>query len=201
MTTKIQLSAAEQQLMCDAGVILTKNAVLEKMRLLLEGVQQRQTEAQKGFETFLPPEVFRTSPKIARGENYGGLPWLMLDYPRLFTPTDTFAIRTFFWWGRFFSCTLQLSGIYRAPFQQKLQKAFDLLAPQHYIGTGPDAWQHHFEPENYTPISQLGQKGFETFLTGQPHIKIAARLPLEDWPNAEEGLYRHWQLYLNILSA
>ena len=51
------------------------------------------------------------SAKISKGENMG-LPWVMLDYPRLFGQEDVLAIRTMFWWGHCFSVTLHLKGRY-----------------------------------------------------------------------------------------
>ena len=201
MTTKIQLSHAEMQLMCNADVILTKNVVLQKTTALLESVQEAQLNHQKENETFLPQEVFSVPPKISRGENYNGLPWLVLDYPRLFTRTDTFAIRTFFWWGRFFSSTLQLSGFYKNLFQNKIAAAYPFLAQSHFIGIGADAWQHHFEADNYQPISQMSQKEFETFVTDHSFIKIATPFPLSSWPGANELLLNSWKGYLKILST
>lgn len=201
MTTKIQLSHAEMQLMGNADFILTKNRVLQKTKALLEEVQNEQVAAQKGFETFLAPEVFAMPPKISRGENYLGLPYLILDYPRLFQPRQTFAIRTFFWWGRFFSSTLQLSGDPKFDLQKKLVAAFDELAPHHFIGINRDPWQHHFEEDNYKPISYFSQKEWETFLFVQEHIKIARQFPLTDWPQAPTFLFNSWRQYLKILSA
>lgn len=201
MTTKIQLSPAEMQLMCNADFILTKNKVLQKIKALLEEVQNRQVEAQKGFETFLGSEVFAVPPKISRGENYLGLPYLILDYPRIFHPHQTFAIRTFFWWGRFFSCTLQLSGDPKFDLQQKLVAAFDQLAPHHFVGVNTDPWQHHFEEDNYKSIAQFSQKEFETFLFAQQHIKIARPFPLTDWEQASTLLFESWKTYLQIVSA
>ena len=200
MTTKIQLSNAEMQLMCNADFILTKNRVLQKTKHLLEEVQQAQVAAQKGFETF-SAEVFAAPPKISRGENYLGLPYLILDYPRLLQPQQTFAIRTFFWWGRFFSSTLQLSGDPKFDFQEKIAAAFDVLAPHYFVGVNPDPWQHHFERDNYKAVSQFSQKGFETFLKEREHIKIARRFDLTEWPSAETLLFNCWKAYLQILSA
>ena len=201
MTTKIQLSDAEMQLMCNADFILTKNKVLHKIKSLLEEVQMAQLDAQKDFETFLPAPVFSIPPKISRGENYNGLPYLILDYPRLFTPTDTFAIRTFFWWGRFFSCTLQLSGDYKLANQKKLAAAYPLLSTQHSIGINPDPWQHHFEDDNYVQVANLSQKDFETFLQECDHVKLAIRFPLTDWPQAVDLLSNSWLQYLQLLRA
>ena len=201
MTTKIQLSNAEMQLMCNADFILTKNKVLHKTKTLLEEVQMAQLEAQKDLETFLPAPLFSIPPKISRGENYNGLPYLILDYPRLFTPADTFAIRTFFWWGRFFSCTLQLSGQPKLDYQKKLAAAYPQLAAHHYIGISPDPWQHHFEEDNYVAVANFSQKDFETFLLEHEHIKIAVRFPLTDWPQAVPLLSNSWLQYLQLLRA
>ena len=71
------------------------------------------------------PEVIKTStPKISKGENYKDLPYVMLDYPRCFQKEKTIAIRTFFWWGNFFSINLQLSGEYKEQALPSLQSNF-----------------------------------------------------------------------------
>jgi len=44
MRAKIQLSPAEQRLISNADVILTKNRVLQKMLQLLQGVQEQQVQ-------------------------------------------------------------------------------------------------------------------------------------------------------------
>ena len=54
--------------------------------------------------------IVQSTPKIAKGENYLQLPYVLLDYPRCFDKENIFAIRTMFWWGNFFSITLHLSG-------------------------------------------------------------------------------------------
>ena len=69
-----------------------------------------QENVNRGFN--LPEEVLIQSPKISRGENYNGLPYVMLDYPRCFGKEDVFAMRTMFWWGNFFSITWHLKGKY-----------------------------------------------------------------------------------------
>ena len=50
------------------------------------------------------------SGKISRGENYRGLPYLILDYPAYFSQKDIFAFRTMFWWGHFFQCRTTSTG-------------------------------------------------------------------------------------------
>src|SRR4051812_46777397 len=110
---KIQLSATEMELIRNAEVILTKNRILEKVRRLLEEVQEAQLQVIKNNQWQDHP-LFQLSPKISKGENYMGLPYLILDHPRIAQPEGLFFIRTMFWWGRFFSSTLQVSGLYKA---------------------------------------------------------------------------------------
>src|SRR5689334_2264068 len=108
--TKIQLLPAEMELIASPDIILTKNAILQKIKLFLERLQVKQMDILKDHSPRLPAEVLKISPKISRGENYKGLPWLVLDNPRFFQHNNIFAIRTMFWWGNFFSITLHLSG-------------------------------------------------------------------------------------------
>ena len=108
--TKIALSAKELELVCNKEWILTKHAIVQKVITLfgraLEDMQQQVEQRIHG----LPAAVNGQSPKISKGENFQSLPYVMLDYPRYFHKENTLAIRTFFWWGNFFSVTLHLSG-------------------------------------------------------------------------------------------
>src|SRR5690349_3943554 len=123
--TKIQLSPFEMDLLNNSEWILTKNKIIKKAQRLLEEVQENIVHHVKESAINLPAEVIAISPKISKGENYLGLPWLMLDYPRYFGKENLrpegplsrqagiFAIRTMFWWGNFFSTTFHLSGEYK----------------------------------------------------------------------------------------
>src|SRR5688572_20484305 len=106
--TNVKLSKEELGMVTDAGLILTKNRIIQKVYDLFGEVSMVYQQQHDRF----PVEVVAVSPKISRGENYRGLPWVMLDYPRRFSQADVFAIRSFFWWGGFFSFTLQLKGSY-----------------------------------------------------------------------------------------
>ena len=123
--TKIHLSAKEIQLAGNTRIILTKNRIMEKTRVLLGYLQSEYRESLVQSE--LPPDLVKSSPKISRGENYKGLPWLVLDYPRRFGAENIFAIRTMFWWGNFFSITLHLSGELKAQVEDKLIASFKSL--------------------------------------------------------------------------
>src|SRR5688572_33065082 len=106
--SKIRLSPAELELFSDAQVILTKNSIIQKTVALLSHVQEVLLPQAPSFIQATSP-----SPKISKGENYKGLPYVILDYPRIAKAQDLFFIRSMFWWGQLFSSTLQVSGSYR----------------------------------------------------------------------------------------
>src|SRR6185436_1888331 len=120
MQTKIQFLPAEMELVSSPDIILTKNAILQKIKSFLEELQLKQQDVLQKYSSHLPEEPLKISPKISRGENYKGLPWLVLDNPRYFQHNNIFAIRTMFWWGNFFSITLHVSGNNKAKFLERI---------------------------------------------------------------------------------
>lgn len=140
------------------------------------------------------------TPKISKGENYMGLPYLVMDYPRIFRGEDIFTIRTLFWWGHFFSSTLQLSGLYKMKYINHLEELYQLLKEKDfYIGIQSDPWQHHFQEENYQPIKEMDEQSFTRTMREADHIKIAAKWPLGDWQFAANELFACWKYYLELL--
>lgn len=192
---KIRLSPPELELFCNAEMILTKNTVLQKTVELLSNVQNEVLARM--------PALFQTSPypKISKGENYLGLPYVVLDYPRIAGGEDLFFIRSFFWWGNFYSSTLQLSGRFKTDFCEKVERAYPLLAATGYfVGTGEDPWVHHFQESNYRKISGLSAGAFATVLEERKHIKVAAHWPLPEWDAAEKNLVKSWSLLMELIA-
>lgn len=194
--TKVSLSPFEFDLVSDPNWLLVKNNIIEK-------VYERFGALSSEFQALLaqpvlPETVTAISPKIARGEKYEGLPWLMLDYPRKFSNGDIFAIRTFFWWGHFFSITLQLSGSYMHAYLPRITNAFEAgLLNDAFISCGADAWQHHFRADNMLPISdallkRAAEIGF---------LKIGFNIPIKEWDDADVFLLDRFKRLLNMLSA
>lgn len=192
---KIHLSSAETELMLNAEIILTKNRVLEKIRSLLEGIMEQQTAFVENHGLLAAP-AFMVSPKISRGENYLGLPWLILDFPRRSGGEDLFFVRTMFWWGRFFSSTLHLAGRYRQAAREQIAGAYPLLC-DYFIGVSEDPWQHHFEATNYQPINRLTEQQFR-LACDKAHLKIAKKWPLERWQQAPPELYKNWEFLIKM---
>jgi hypothetical protein len=88
--TNVKLSAQELGLVTNRDWLLMKRDILEKAASLLASVQDRMdahTRLQTALRSYALPA---TMPKISKGENYRGFPYLVLDHPRVL------AVRMFF---------------------------------------------------------------------------------------------------------
>ncbi|MGV3527596.1 MAG: hypothetical protein ACO1OO_01780 [Flavisolibacter sp.] len=193
--SKIHLSQSELDLFCNEDIILTKNRIIQKTIDLLLSLQQRMTD-------YRPPvTLFEVPPKITRGENYLGLPFVILDYPRRSAGQELFFIRSMFWWGHFFSSTLHLSGRFVAEKKDLLIENYTVLCERNfYLGINTDPWVHHFEPANYRRLDSFSLDDFGKRLSGAAHIKIAAKWPLREWHSAANTLYDSWKFLADLVA-
>jgi hypothetical protein len=186
--TKIHLSPFEIDLLNNSEWILTKNKIIKKAQRLLEEVQENILQDIKGTAMNLPPEVIAISPKISKGENYLGLPWLMLDFPRYFEKEKIFAIRTMFWWGNYFSMTLHLSGEYKRRYSEAIVRSYEALCQnEFYTCVHEDQWHHHFEKENYLAVKNFTAGDFADHINERSFIKLSCQLSFLEW-NSAPGL-------------
>lgn len=192
-SANVSLSAFEQQLVADAEWILTKNRIIEKVYLLF-GKLSEQYQAHAPLQQ-LPTETLLASPKISKGENYEGLPYVMLDYPRCFGKENVLAIRTFFWWGNFFSITLQLKGMYLEQFRNNIQQQLSAaLYNNAWINVSEEEWMHHFRNDNMQLIRNHGND-----LSEKKMLKIAFQHSFAEWEHAENLLEQSFQHLMQLL--
>src|SRR5205085_6167099 len=98
----------------------------------------------------------KTTGKIFRGENYRKLPYVVLDYPKLFSADNVLAFRTMFWWGNEFSFTLHLQGRALDKFRAAIEKNIHTLQhKQFYFCVNDSPWQYSFTADNYLPLDEL----------------------------------------------
>ncbi|MEQ1797379.1 MAG: hypothetical protein ABL872_05475 [Lacibacter sp.] len=194
-SANVSLSAFEKQLVTDASWILTKNSIIQKVFVLfgeLSKAWQMDAVLQQ-----MPSAINKTPPKISKGENYEGLPYVMLDYPRCFSKEDVFAVRTFFWWGNFFSITLHLKGKYKMQFEQVLADAISRGELNNaWINYADEEWAHHFEHTNMNPVQLTDAAA----LKDKKILKLAYKLDLNDWDSAEDFLKKVFDQYMHILA-
>lgn len=199
---KVTLSPKELELVNNADWILTKNRIIQKVTDLFGEIGNTYRSDAGKYPGFVQSGVFSLEPKISRGEQYQSLPYVMLDYPRVFTQQDIMAIRSFFWWGNHCSIQLVLKGRYLAEYGSSINNYFQLFgkyAPETrdwYIGVGEDPWQHHFEKDNYLPITDWNGSS----VLDLPFLKLAKKIPLQEWDDIDQFMIRHFNRLLAMLT-
>jgi hypothetical protein len=189
---KISLSALEYQLVTDETFILTKNSIIQKVYDLFGSMSVQ-------YENILAKNHSQTldfnAPKISKGENYKGLPYVMLDHPKFFSRNNVLAIRSFFWWGRYFSCTLHVKGIYKEQGMKNIDIALRQQQLKHVlISDGVDEWNHDVS-EGYLPIENM-----YSLMDAMPFIKLVMTHSINEWVTAEEFFTETFQLYVQLLN-
>ena len=199
--SKLMLSAEESAMVRNSDWLLTKNIIIQKAVMLLG-------EAAAGLQIMLqqnpnvPAEVVASSPKIAKGENYKGLPYVMLDYPRLFHRDHVFAFRTMFWWGNFISVTWQMKGKYQEQYSAGIVANHSTLAAANFqVCINEDEWDHDFHNANYKAVDQLSTAEFAVLIRQKPFCKLAVKLPLDTWNVATGRLAEIYQFLFVVMES
>ena len=195
-----ELSNTELEYLLDEKFLLTKRKIQEKLFKLLVEIEQdiKATSLETSFP--FPKGTYLKSGKISKGENYKGLPYNILDYPRLFTKKSVFAYRCMFWWGNHFSTTLHIGGRSKETFGPKLLTNFEALKTQDiYICVNIDPWHYHFEKDNFKHVSQMDVSEFQKIIEERDFIKISNYMPLEEYRHAREFALQNLKRYFSYL--
>lgn len=154
------ITSEDISLFHNADLLLHKRSALEKVAGIL-------SQSGKSLQAFIRdsyPLVHSSagllSPKVSRGENYRGLPYIVLDYPRHFAGDDTFSFRTVFLWGKYVVVSLHIGANW---FQDLNASPFEA-----YFATDDEPWNHYLEegfdffaPQNFDVVkAHLIQAGF-----------------------------------------
>jgi len=188
------VSAEEMEIVTDPAWILTKNSIIAKAVALFAGLSEQWKPA---VHALVPSE-----PKISRGENYKGMPWVVLDYPRSFGKEDIFAIRTMFWWGHYFSVTLHLKGKFKQLYLPVIQQNIAALAAAGFhIGVSGDEWRHELEGGNYRSLEGMTAQEWEAVFARPGFLKFSAKCGLQHWNEAEEEIGRLYNTVIGVLRS
>ncbi len=196
--TKIHLSRLEMELVNNASWILTKQRIIDKVYLLFGEILENYKRVSK--EEINSHSLFEITKggKISKGENYLGLPYVMLDYPAFFDKEKIFAIRTMFWWGNFFSITLHISG------EESLSKmsfsdCFDYIKNSNFfVCVNDDQWHHHFEKDNYVHAHDIDKKTFAGIYS-KNFLKISGKTDIRNFNNVQNFLEKTYRELIEFI--
>lgn len=196
----LPLSAHDLRYLHDTDFLSAKHRIQKALQHLLEEAQRQLTSKQ--HTPALPDEVWKVAAKISRGENYRLLPYLVLDYPRIFQRDATFAYRTMVWWGHEISCTLQLGGSYWQQYRHSLlQKLEGVQEENWWVCVHRSPWEYHFGQDNYRPLQELQATNALATFADRPFFKLSRKLPLENYQELPAFCSRTFSSCVALLNA
>ena len=194
----MDISEKELRVLKDIDFLLTKSTVLEKIYKILEDTRDKLIKSVENTDFAFPEGTELLTGKISRGENYKSLPYMVLDYPTLFTNESSFAFRTMFWWGNFFSSTLHLEGIVLDEYREIIAGNTDnLLNKNIFIGVGDTPWQYDYDKDNYLPLT----KDHSKFINTCNFLKLSKTIALSEYSNLPAFASKFLNLMLTVLSS
>ena len=184
----IFFSPEEFSLILDHRMFDIKAGILSKITDLFSAVERDIRHQLESTEFDFPENISIRTGKISRGENYLNCPYLVLDYPRLFSKEDIFSFRTIFWWGHYFSNAFILGGnsynqhiSYLSDHPEKLKNTDWLLCVHH------TPWKLELEKSNYVPIKTLREREISHILHRYKFLKIAKIYSLDSYDQLKTG--------------
>lgn len=172
---KIKFSDRELKFIGESETILLQKSIIEKMVRLFAGFQKTlhtYCEDTRFFHLY-PPEPGEVN--LTRGNNYKGLPYVVLDYPKLISKEDIFNFRTFFWWGSGISSSLHLEGKSLESFRAELiANAGQLSAVGNFFLTGKDSWVQDLSDSNYIKTDNFNTEELRDLLKNSEFVRLAS---------------------------
>jgi hypothetical protein len=200
---RIALTEEELGLFCDAEILLKKNGILNV-------VENKLNEALHVLETLCRDPSYSNKGylnhsrqgKLSKGENYGGLPYRILDYPRIQLKESLGLYRTLVWWGNFISFTWHCSGKLEKQLRPAMLDNWNKVQEyDFYLGINASPWIHHFEPENVQPAKEVSVEDAEQTVMKLGYMKLTRKIPLADYKIIAEQSEHHLKMLLSIFSG
>lgn len=198
--SKIRLSAEEWALVNDPQVLIRKNNILQKAELLLGQIAWVGQQALNGQLPVAATPLLQAMPKLSKGEQYKGLPYRILDYPRIFNKDDVFACRTFFWWGHTFTFMIHLKGIYQQHYGNALlEAAYPDSKVEWRIALNGEEWEH--DAMSYPTLHSGPLEQWTNSLEQAPFMKLYYPIPLSDWEILPEKIGEAYRLLMGAIDV
>jgi hypothetical protein len=187
--TKFSLSNSEVALLKDVSFFHSKRALTDRIVVIFNNLEESLIQASTKYAAIIPASAMIRKGKISKGENYLGLPYMVLDFPSSFQKDNIFAFRTMMWWGHAFTCTLHLSGQYLNLMKPDFcDNNLSETAEDIYVCINADMWLHHHEPSNYIQLKEFRTSfgSISEHAKKQGFLKISIRIPIDQTSELKE---------------
>lgn len=165
----------ELALLGDPSVFNRKLSATHKLVSLMERVRQTYLDVVAPQRLLAPQLTDFAKGQIAKGENYEGYPYVMLDFPKYFSGKEKFTFRTMFWFGNYFIFSLILEGEHLPAYRAKFLQNYDALTGKNlHLGKG-DLWD--WRPDAVQPITLETRNETAHLIQSQSYLKLVHHLP------------------------
>jgi hypothetical protein len=179
---EIDFSPDEISLIHDHRIFDLKAGIISKITRLFSGIEEQLHTDLESVKFDFPDNCRLRSGKISKGENYRNCPYLVLDYPRLFSKKDIFSIRTIFWWGHYFSNAFIIGGnSYHKYIDRFIEESERLRKTGWYLCVHHNPWKLELDDSNFRPFSDLSSAEIMEHMKRYTFLKVAAVYPVDQY--------------------
>ncbi|MEN9523069.1 MAG: hypothetical protein RL065_1446 [Bacteroidota bacterium] len=188
------ISETEKQVWMNDEIFHLKHKIISK--IYADGADIMEEIKSTNFFKSLP--INFQNPKISKGENYFTLPWVMVDFPCVFSNEQIFAFRIFYHWGKEINCFLILKGEFQNIFIERLKSNYCNSGFNNVlIYSGDNIWQHHID-DSYRPLHSISS---DAELSNKPFLKFAIKFNAAEIDNNISLCLSAWNCYAKLLSS
>jgi hypothetical protein len=194
---------SEFYLLTNKDIYIKIQSLEAKVTELFGEIAQTLEPIVEDFNSTVPDELRSKNPKISRGNNYNGLPWTILDFPRNFDKAGVFAFRLLCLRGNSFILTLHLSRKFYQNYKNSIFENLELFKQNQYLITkGNSEWDHNINNENYIeiPINKNEIVEIKNKIELIQYIKFAKAIPFNEWNNLTSIIQAEYNFLLKTLN-
>ncbi len=148
-----------------------KTRATEKLKYVMEQIRKTLLEEIRPQELLAPSTTDFLKGQIAKGENYEGYPYVMLDFPKQFSKESIFTFRTLFWYGHSLIFSMIVAGEHLEHYRTNFERHYDsLYNAALYFGID-DVWDWR-EP---AALLLTKENKVDLLRRDQPFIKLMRR--------------------------
>lgn len=194
-------SEKELNYLLDSDFLLTKQQIIKKLVTLFAQTEEQLKEPVISNQDIYPDNALALAGKIGKGDNYQGLPYIVLDYPRYFSGSSMFLFRTMYWWSDRFSFTLFLKGERLFHYREALVNNLEpLMSSQPWIGVNASPWEYHYQPGNFRKASEFSTHELIHHLRNHPFVKVSYTMETRSYSELPLRAVHHFQQLISLLT-
>ncbi len=191
-------SAEEFDALADTRFFALKGTATTRIRSSFAALREALRPEVAGDGWLCAGAVDVTAGQLTGGEDYRGLPYVVLDFPRHFSREEFLAMRTLFWWGHYVVYALILKGPWLSQVRDRLATALPALEAAGVEATlAADPWDWRRGGGWTRPLRDDADT--RAWLGAAPFLKLMRFLPLAPAPFTPERIVAEglesWVLY------